>query len=463
MDQPTSKIEKSTRRKSILLAAMGGFLDGYDIMIISVVLLPLIPQWNLSPLEIGLLTSMVFFGVIVGGAVFGTIADRIGRRKVFILDMVLFIAGAIACGLAQNIVQLIIFRFFVGMAVGMDAPTSASIIAEFSSNKHRGRNTTFMAIFWPIGVVIASIVGLVLYSFAGDIDWRLMFISAAIPAIAVVILRATLPETPYWQEMNEKARDKKERNLSQSQPAEKKLKAGSVKDLFSPPWRKSIFFTMAVWFLINAVSGLYLYMPYIAKTSFGLKDESAIAFSALVTFIHVIIAVIVIFWVIDQKGRRPLMMVGASIATIMAVILAFSSGIMMPIFYGLVLMSFQGAGQQPQWVWSVELFPTRLRATAQGLSTSFGKVGSLLATLLVPIYMAQVGWKAVMLTYAGLFLLTAFCGYLGPATKGISLLKVDKLDREGTEGQESFAQKITPSLFKKKKRDYISSTEVQYD
>lgn len=424
--------EKKVRKNAIILAAMGAFLDGYDLLIIGVVLLTLIPQWNLSLAATGTLTASAFLGMIIGGAVFGVVADKIGRRAVFILDMTIFILGAIACGLAQNIVQLTIFRFFIGMAIGMDSPTSTSIIAEFSNRKNRGRNTALMQIFWPLGSVVASCVALLLYFYAGANAWRWMFASGVIPAAIVLFLRRDLPETPYWLKNISRENEDKKQAPSKLKNTINSLRAGSVKDLLHRPWLKSLFFVVAFWSLTNLSSGLFLFMPYIAKQSFGLAETGAIAFAAIVTFIHVIVLSILAIKVIDQSGRRSMSLVGMSLATLAALTLAFVSGhtFIMPIVFCIMMVSLMAPGQGPFWAWSVELFPTRLRATGAGVATALGKVGSLIATFLFPVYLDHTGWKVTLLTYFLIFLLsTILVAFFAPETKGTSLSALDKIDQ----------------------------------
>jgi putative MFS transporter len=427
--------DKRTGRSAIILAAMGAFLDGYDLLIIGVVLLTLIPEWHLSLASTGALTASAFLGMIIGGAVFGVIADKIGRRFVFFIDMMIFIAGAIACGVAQNIEQLIIFRFFIGMAIGMDSPTSTSIIAEFSGNKNRGRNTTLMQIFWPLGSVVASCVALLLYYYAGVHAWRWMFISGIVPAAVVLFMRRDLPETPYW--LKNRERSQQEENKTVQQPATSRAngKSGAVKDLLHRPWLKSLFFVVTFWFLTNLSSGLFLFMPYIAKQSFGLAETGAITFAAVVTFIHVIVLSILAVKVIDRWGRRRLSFTGMAIATTAALVLAFVSGhsFMMPVLFCIMMVSLMAPGQGPFWAWSVELFPTRLRATGAGIATAIGKIGSLIATFLFPVYLDHTGWKITLLTYSFIFLLSVILVALyAPETKGTSLEALDELDMNGT-------------------------------
>lgn len=434
-EQLHKNAEKKIRKRAIVLAAMGAFLDGYDLLIIGVVLLSLIPQWNLSLVSTGVLTAISFLGMIIGGAVFGIVADKVGRRAVFIIDMFLFITGAIACGLAQNIVQLIIFRFFIGLAIGMDSPISTSIIAEFSSNKHRGRNTTLMQIFWPLGSVVASCIALLLYFYAGANAWRWMFISGLIPAAIVLLLRSKLPETPYWLKSKSSIKESPSQVSPRRQSSRTGGRAGSVKDLLHKPWLKSIFFVSVFWFLTNLSSGLFLFMPYIAKKAFGLVESGAIAFAAIVTFIQVVVLIILAVKVIDRSGRRPMSIIGMSLASLAALVLAFVSGhtIILTIAFCVMMVSLMSPGQGPYWAWSVELFPTRLRATGAGAATAIGKVGSLIATLLFPVYLDYTGWKITLLTYFLIFLLSAILvAIYAPETKGTSLAALDEIDQKTT-------------------------------
>lgn len=431
-----AKKEHHIGRSAILLAAMGAFLDGYDLLIIGVVLLTLIPEWHLSLASTGALTASAFLGMIIGGAVFGVIADKIGRRFVFFIDMIIFIAGAIACGVAQNIEQLIIFRFLIGMAIGMDSPTSTSIIAEFSSNKNRGRNTTLMQIFWPLGSVVASCVALLLYFYAGAHAWRWMFISGVIPAAVVLFMRRELPETPYWLKNKAQSQTDFRKDATASHSDRKNRQAGTVKDLLRRPWLKSLLFVVTFWFLTNLSSGLFLFMPYIAKQSFGLAETGAITFAAIVTFIHVIVLSILAIKVIDRWGRRRLSLTGMALATTAALVLAFISGhtLMMPIIFCIMMVSLMAPGQGPFWAWSVELFPTRLRATGAGIATAIGKIGSLIATFLFPVYLDHTGWKITLLTYFLIFLLSVILVALyAPETKGTLLETLDQVDQNGIE------------------------------
>ena len=430
---PEQPHQKKVERKAIILAAMGAFLDGYDLLIIGVVLLSLIPQWHLSLAETGTLTASAFLGMIIGAAIFGVVADRIGRRSVFIIDMIIFIVGAVASGLAQNIDQLIILRFFIGMAIGMDAPTSTSIIAEFSNRKNRGRNTTLMQIFWPLGSVVASCIAVALYLYAGPNAWRWMFISGLIPAVVVLFLRKDVPETPYW--LKEKMRKEKEQLQASGAtvPPVQARRVGSVRDLFRRPWLKAMLFVMTFWFLTNLTSGLFLYMPLIANNAFGLKETGAILFGAGVTFVHVIVMTLLAFKVIDKSGRKPMCVIGIVLATVMAIVLAFIDGntLVMPIIFCLLMVSIMAPCQGSFWPWSVEMFPTRMRATGQGVATAVGKVGSLIATFLFPAYLDSQGWMTTMLTYAGVFfLVVVLVVFFAPETSGSSMSALDETEAD---------------------------------
>jgi MFS transporter, putative metabolite transport protein len=335
--------------RAIVLALMGAFLDGYDLLIMGVILLSLIPQWHLSSASTGGIAASAFVGMVVGAAVFGSVADRIGRRAVFTIDMILFIAGAIACGLARNVLELMIFRFFVGVAIGMDAPTSTSIFAEYSTNRTRGRNTTLMQVFWPLGSVVASCVALILHFYGGAGAWRWMFISGLIPAIVVLLLRKDLPETPYW------LKAKEERKVaSEFKDSRKRRSLGSWKELMQWSWRSPLLFVVCFWFLTNiAGSSLLVYMPFVAQGSFGLSQVAAILFSAGITFLYSGLLLLLAFKVIDSSGRRPMSLAGLAVATVtaLAVSVVGEHTVTMIVLFSLMAVSLLAPGPGAFWGW----------------------------------------------------------------------------------------------------------------
>lgn len=406
--------------KYIVLAAMGAFLDGYDLLVIGIALLTLRGHFDMTSTETGLVTAAAFAGMAIGAFFFGSLADRFGRKPLFLMDLILFIVVAILSGIVQNIEQLIVIRFVMGLAIGIDMPTSTAILAEFSQDKNRGRNGLFMQGFWFMGGVAATVIGLVIYIYAGEDSWRWILMSGAVPALIVLIMRQGMPETEYWL--------KQRAQREQANTSRQLRGGGSFRDLLSGH-RRSIIFLTFYWFLANLTgSSLLLYTPTIAESTFGLAGESTYIFSAGLSVCYTVALFIIAFKIVDVYGRRTVALVGWVGVAVMTLVLAFSSEsvVVLVAAFAIGTTLLQAAANGPFWPWSVELFPTRLRGTGQGVASAAGKVGGFVGTALFPGVMAAIGWQASMLTFVALFVIGAVVvAVLAPETKGQALAEQD--------------------------------------
>ncbi len=185
------------QRYAITLAALGEFIDGYDLLVMGAALIFLRPQFHLTPSEIGLLGGASFIGAAIGMVVFGDLSDRLGRRTIFVANLLFFVVFSIASAFVTSVPQLFIVRFLVGIGVGMDVPTSTAYIAEVAPRAQRGVLAGSLVNFtWILGALVSTLIALPLMRFAGADTWRWMFALAAIPAALVLIGRQALPESP---------------------------------------------------------------------------------------------------------------------------------------------------------------------------------------------------------------------------------------------------------------------------
>ena len=197
-----------------LLAGLGILLDGFDFFIIGVVNPLLEEQYNLDSITLGLVSCAAIVGAIFGAGFLGPLADKIGRRKIFKYDLWLFTFFAIACAFAPNIGLLIVFRFMVGVAIGLDYPISASYLSEILPKKSRGRWLVGAFSLQAVGILLAAVIGLIiLLAISGEaagstsidqinIAWRVMLGFGAIPALVIIFVRRKTPESPRWLAQN---------------------------------------------------------------------------------------------------------------------------------------------------------------------------------------------------------------------------------------------------------------------
>lgn len=413
-------------RKFIILATAGAFLDGYDIVIISVALLQLTTVFSLTPLLIGAVTAAMFAGMIVGASVFGSVADKVGRRKVFIADMILFVVAALVTALAPNLAVLFVGRVLTGIAIGMDYPAATAVIVELSSTKRRGGFGMIMQTAGFTGDLVAVVVGLLLYSFGGPDAWRWMFASAMLPAIIVFVLRSNTPESPYWEKTA----------LAKEEPAASGPQArrpGRWVDLFAPRLRRRTLFIAAYWFLGNIIgSSLLLFGPTLAQQGFQLKGRSALYFTTSLFLLYTVANVFVAVFIVDRVRRRVLTGVSWAVTLVGTVVLVLTLGAniwLSLVFFAVSTVFVQAGVMGPAFPWSAELFPTRLRATGQGAATSAGKLGSLIGTLSLPTLLAAYGIGGVFVgVVVGALLGLALVLAVGVDTAGVDLDQVDAVE-----------------------------------
>ncbi|MGC8681847.1 MAG: MFS transporter, partial [Candidatus Acidifodinimicrobium sp.] len=183
------------------LSAMGYFLDGYDLSVISVFTLVLVTYkiFQYSAFTESFVTGAALLGAFVGAVVFGHYADRIGRRYLYIFDLIFFAVFAILSALSTNIIEMIIFRFFLGWGVGADYALSPVYTTEMYPNKKRGAGYGWVWTFWSLGAAVSFLIGYLIFLVNPLMSWRWALGLGAIPAIITVILRTRMPESARWR------------------------------------------------------------------------------------------------------------------------------------------------------------------------------------------------------------------------------------------------------------------------
>ena len=169
---------KTTRSHYRILALSGAgvFMDGYDLFVISVALLLIKPFFVATALDISAIASSALLGAVFGAVIFGNLADRVGRKSLYVIDLLFFVVFGAASAFSQNVLELVIFRFLLGIGIGADYPISASYIGEFVNNKNRGKLMASVFSFQGLGILSAVAVSIVLIP-TGPEAWRWMLLS----------------------------------------------------------------------------------------------------------------------------------------------------------------------------------------------------------------------------------------------------------------------------------------------
>ncbi len=184
----------------MFISGVGFFTDAYDLFIIGVVMALLKPMWHVGKLEEGLVESTALLAAAIGALLFGRIADMVGRKRIYGVEVLVLAAGAIACAFCPNIWWLIGFRFILGIGIGGDYPVSATIMSEYAGKAHRGMLVTLVFAMQAAGLIVGPLfaAGLLLTHLSHDVIWRILIAFGALPALAVYGARRHLKESPRF-------------------------------------------------------------------------------------------------------------------------------------------------------------------------------------------------------------------------------------------------------------------------
>lgn len=420
-------------RKMVFLSSGGPFLDGYILSNIGVVIAIIQFDLGLSASDLGLVGAAALIGLFLGGASFGWLTDRIGRKVLYTVDLAALLVGSLLCLFVQEGWQLILLRIFLGIAVGADYPIATAILSEWLPAKERGRGMGLLMLAWFVGAAAAYLVGYVLIQLLGDESWRWVLASAAVPAAIIMVARFGSPESPRWligRGRRDEARasirtafgyDATDEQLDQLAIQESGPQARFL-DVFRKPYGKRMLFVNAFWTCqIIPLFALYLFGPTILG-EFKVSDDSPLG--ALLISTIFMVGILPAMWFVDRIGRRKLIIwsfVGMVIPlTVLGVLPEASPWLVIAAFSLYAL--FSGGPSILEWIYPTELFPTQIRGTAVGIATSVTRIGSAIGTYLVPVGLVSLGLGPTMLIGAGITLVGLLASIAwAPETKGQAL------------------------------------------
>lgn len=427
-----TKLKKFQRKMSIVSAG-GTFLDGFDLTIIAVAMPLILTQWDVSAGQQSLIVASAIIGSFIGASWLGSLTDKFGRKAMYIVDLLAFVVFAALSAFSQTIFQLIIFRFLLGVGIGADYPISATLVSEFSSTKERGKQGTFLGMMWFVGAVVAYLTGIIMLPL-GDNAWRYMILLGAVFAVIIFIFRLGLPESPRW--LASKGREKEAQEIMYNLTGHSVVidpdlePKPKISYLFSKKLFKRTFFVCGFWFCYAvAYYGISMYTPtLLAAFTEGSLQMTFIA-SSIVSVLGLIGALIGMN-LVDNWGRRPLIITSFSGLTLGLVLLAMNPNptlaFLVILFSVAVLFSNMGGGIL-NFVYPTELFPTSIRAGAAGFATSVSRIGSILGVLVFPNFVAWWGNNVALWFFATIGLIGLIISIsLAPETKGINLEEINR-------------------------------------
>ena len=407
--------------------AFGEGLDGYDLGVISVVLVTITKDLGLSPIEEGLVAASSLAGIFVGAPVFGYLTDRFGRKKIFILDLI----GFVILGLLQLFVQtgfiLIALRFLLGVAIGAEYAIGQTMLAEFAPKKGRGKRLASLQTAWYGGFLLAVVVAYVMQGLG--LDWRIILATGAIPGLVTLVMRQGLPESPRWLVSvgrEKEAKDIAEEHLGKDYYADEDLDEESqdsskFRELFGPDmWRRTAFACIFFTCLVAPYFAIFTFAPQVFD-AVGLTDPKAsIIGSNIVAFLGALTGM----FVIERIGRRPLLLTSFYVMVVtLGVIGAWGSAPSVILIVCFVSFAFFNAiSGDLTGVYPAELFPSELRASGVGFAAAVSRIGAAGGTFLLPIGIDHIGIGPSVLVGAVICAIGLLVTHLwAPETTSLSL------------------------------------------
>ena len=392
-------------RRALVAASLGWMLDSFDVMLYALVLAALIRDLGMSTATAGLLGSLTLIASAAGGLLFGVIADRYGRTRALIWSVLIYSVFTAACGFAQSVVQLAVFRVCLGFGMGGEWASGAALVSETWPAKHRGKALGLMQSSWAIGYGLAAIVTAIVLPRWG---WRAVFFVGILPAFFTLWIRRRVPEPEMWM----KARMAGTR--------------ARFTDIFRGPggrvtWMVTLMnaCTMFAWWGFNLWIPAYLSLPP-ERGGIGL---STAAMSGLVVAMQVgmWLGYVTFGFISDALGRKRAYV--AYLACAALLVLAYGSTRDPRLLLALgPFVAFFGTGYFSGFgAVTAELYPTSIRATAQGFTYNIGRLASAAAPFAVGSLAQSRGFGTAFFTASVAFALAAFCWIGIPETRGRAL------------------------------------------
>lgn len=430
----------SYHRTIFLIIACAFFFDSIDLGTMTFVLGSIKTELGLSTATAGLVASSSFFGMVVGAALAGLLADRFGRRPVFQWSMVLWGLASYLCSTAHSVDALIFYRVLLGLGMGMEFPIAQTLLSEFVPAASRGRVIALMDGFWPLGFIASGIVS---YFVLPRFGWHTQFALLAIPALFVLIVRRVIPESPRWLEHRGRFADAdhvvtaieakvmRANGLSRlpvpSMLAEPVVKHGrnAFAEIWSDAYRRRTIMIWALWFF--ALLGFYGLTSWLGALmqQAGFAVTKSVFYTVLIS-LGGIPGFLCAAWLIERWGRKPTCIASLVGSGVMAYIYGqtalHSATPTLLICAGLLMQFFLFAMWAALYTYTPELYGTGARATGSGFASAIGRVGSLIGPYAVGLVLPAFGQGGVFSLGALCFAIAAVAVWtLGVETRGMSL------------------------------------------
>ncbi|OAH54751.1 MULTISPECIES: MFS transporter [Bacillaceae] len=356
--------EKIISQKKLLgVAGLGWMFDAMDVGMLSFVIAALKADWDLTPQQMGWIGSVNSIGMAVGALVFGVFADRVGRKNIFIITLLMFSLASGLSALTTTLAAFLILRFFVGMGLGGELPVASTLVSESVPAKDRGRVVVLLESFWAFGWLLAAVIS---YFVIPSYGWQAALVIGAVPAVYALYLRLKLPDSPAFSPSK----------------AEKRTIGQNMSDVWSKKYSRSTLVLWVVWFtVVFSYYGMFLWLPSVMVIK---------GFSMIQSFEYVLIMTLAQLpgyfsaaWLIERAGRKFVLVTYLLGTAASALVFGNAESTSILIVSGMLLSFFNLGAWGALYAYTPEQYPAVIRGTGTGMAAAVGRIGGILGPLLV--------------------------------------------------------------------------------
>ena len=438
-----------TRKHGKLLGAsgIGWALDAMDVGLISFVIAALTVHWDLAKSDGSLIASAGFAGMAIGASLGGLLADRLGRRSVFALTLLVYGLATGASALAMGVGTLIALRFVVGLGLGAELPVASTLMSEFAPARIRGRIIVWLEAFWAGGWILAAVIGTFVAT-SGPTGWRWALALGMVPAAYSIVIRLGMPESVRFLET--KGRHEEAERIVRDFEASAGLDAAAQGVLASDAgteegrvaadavgvvpeadqvasggiWSAALRARTAglwvVWACINlAYYGAFIWIPTLLVDR-GFTLTQSFTFTLIITLAQ-IPGYAAAAWLIEVLGRRWTLTLFLAGSAVSAVGYGMADSEATILVAGCLLSFFNLGAWGALYAIGPELYPTAVRGTGTGAAAAFGRLASIIAPFLVPALVLAGGQWLAFGVFALAFAVAAAAAFTLPEQRGKAL------------------------------------------
>ncbi len=392
-----------SERRLLGIAGLGWLFDAMDVGILSFIIAALHAEWKLTPQEMSWIGSVNSIGMAVGAFVFGLLADRVGRKYVFIITLLFFSIGSGLSALTTTLWAFLVLRFFVGMGLGGELPVASTLVSETVAPDRRGRVVVLLESFWAFGWLAAALIS---YFIIPAYGWQIALLITAIPAFYALYLRIALPDSPKYEKL---AQERKPTIME------------NVKSVWSRKYARPTAMLWIVWFcVVFSYYGMFLWLPSVMVMK---------GFSMIKSFEYVLIMTLAQLpgyfsaaWLIEKAGRKMVLTVYLLGTAVSAYFFGSAESLALLLVSGMFLSFFNLGAWGALYAYTPEQYPTSIRGTGAGMAAGFGRIGGILGPLLVG-YLVARGTEISMIFFI-------FCIAVVAAVAAIIFLETETKQKE---------------------------------